>query len=231
MKKKKPSLTPFWICLVLGTLTLIGGIAGLIEKAAFGDIVPSLIIGAALLVGAFLLKRKYERDLAARRRAAARRQAEEKAARQKRQDEIEAQRQRAVAAREAQKQREAEWSRTHGQIVTKIAGVTFDNDDGSSRQRILKAAMAEEACGSIALELYDHRGADAIAVLYDDQEIGNIPKSRVAEVKAVMDRITAAHLDVGRFRPEDDEDEGEPRGVGEYIYRADLTLVYTKDAP
>lgn len=220
MKKKKPSLTPFWICLVLGTLTLIGGILGLIGKAAFGDIAPSLIIGAALLVGAFFLKKKYERDLAARRRAAARRQAEERAARQKRQDDI-----------VAQKQREAEWNRMHGRIVTKIAGVTFDNDDGSSRQRILKAAMAEEACGSIALELYDHRGADAIAVLYDDQEIGNIPKSRVAEVKAVMDRITAAHLDVGRFRPEDDEDEDEPRGVGEYIYRADLTLIYTKDAP
>ena len=229
MKKKKPSLTLFWICLVFGALTLIGGIAGLIGKAAFGDIAPSLIIGAALLVGAFFLKKKYDRDLAARRRAAARRQAEEKAARQKRQAEIEAQRQQAVAAREAQKQREAEWSRTHGRIVTKIAGVTFDNDDGSSRQRILKAAMAEEACGSITLELYDHRGADAIAVFYDGKEIGNIPRNRVAEIKAVMDRITAAHVDVERFRPDEDEDiEEDARGVDGYVYRADLTLVYSK---
>ena len=220
MKKGKPSPTLFLICLILGALTLIGGIVGLIGKAAFGDVVPSVVIGAGLLGAAYLLKRKYERELAARRRAAANRPSNGNMARQK-----------AAETREAQKQREAEWNRTHGRIVTKIAGVTYDNEDGSSRQRILKAAMAEEACGSITLELYDHRGADAIAVLYDDKEIGNIPKSRVAEVKAVMDRITAAHLDVGRFRPEDDEDDedGEFSSLGGYIYRADLTIIYTKD--
>lgn len=123
-------------------------------------------------------------------------------------------------------QRQTAWENEHGKITTKLVGVTFDNDDGTSRQRILKGAMADECCGSIELENYTHNGADAILVSYEGQGIGNIPKNRVAEVLAVMDRITGASLNVERFVP--DDEDGEARSLGGVIYRADLTIVYTK---
>ena len=49
-------------------------------------------------------------------------------------------------------------------------------------------------------------------------------------MKAVFDRISAARLEVSRFRPEDDEaNDDRPSSSDEYIYRSDLTIVYTKD--
>ena len=66
-----------------------------------------------------------------------------------------------------------------------------------------------------------------IAVFYDGEQIGYIPKNRIADIDPIMDRITAGNLSVERFRPEDDEDDD--RGDRDYIYRADLTIIYTKD--
>ena len=224
---KKHKKTSFYICLILGAFMFFSGILDLFygNLYAYEHAGSTIALGAALLVAAILLWRRNKREKAAYDKAFEQQKTEAK----RRAAELSEIRAKAQAEHEAAKKRRDEWDLTHGRIVTKVAGVTFDNDDGSSRQRILKAAMAEEACGSITLELCDHRGANAIAVLYDDEQIGNIPKSRVAEVKAVMDRITGAHLDVDRFCPEDDEnDEKTPRGGG-YIYRADLTIVYTKD--
>ena len=84
------------------------------------------------------------RDLMARREAeeAQRREAEQAAEKAK----AEARRLELQAAREAEaaaeKARQQEWEQTHGRIVTSIAGVTFKNDDGSSRQAILKDIKA-----------------------------------------------------------------------------------------
>ena len=140
----------------------------------------------------------------------------------------------AAAAREAEHAREAarqaEWDRTHGRIVTAIAGVTFNNDDGSSRQAILKDIKARGGDAEVELEEFEYKGKPAVRVLIDGEQIGNIPRSRVQDVLAAMDAgITHASLDVETFRPEDDEDEeGNVRRRGELIYRADLTLIYNK---
>lgn len=141
-----------------------------------------------------------------------------------------AEEQKAVAARQAQEAEEAaaaarrdEWERTHGRFVTNIAGVTFDNDDGSSRQKILKGIMNRGGEGEVTLEEYTYKGHPAVHVLIDGACIGNIPKDRVPEARELMDKeITAARLDVEKFRPEDDEDRPA------VIYRADLTMVYKK---
>lgn len=122
--------------------------------------------------------------------------------------------------------RQLEWEATHGRIMTNLAGVTFENEDGSSRQRALQSAMADEGIGAITLELYEYKGKDAIRVEYEGVGVGNIPQNRVAEVSAVLNRITAAELHVNRFVPEDEDDK--TRGLGGVIYRADLTIVYTK---
>lgn len=135
-----------------------------------------------------------------------------------------------LAEREAAAARKAEWDRTHGLIVTALAGVTFDNDDGSSRQAILKDYYARGGEADLDLEEYDYKGSPAIRVLLDGEQVGHIPRRRVAEVSAVLDRIDRARLNVETFRPEEEEDEdGNVRRRGELIYRADLILDYKKD--
>lgn len=170
------------------------------------------------------------RDLMARREAeeAQRREAEQAAEKEK----AEARRLELQAAREAEaaaeKARQQEWEQTHGRIVTSIAGVTFKNDDGSSRQAILKDIKASGGGDAeLSLEEFEYKGKPAVRVLVDGEQIGNVPRGRVAEILAVLDRIEDARLEVETFRPEEEDDEGKTRR-GELIYRADLYLTYTK---
>lgn len=130
---------------------------------------------------------------------------------------------RAEAQHAEKREQQENWEKTHGRLVTRIAGVTFENDDGSSRQKYLKEAYANEGVGTLGLESYDYQGEPAIRVLYDDMCIGNIPKDKVQDFMDVIDRITAAYLDVERFCPDDDDARRR-----EVIYRADLTIVYSK---
>ena len=162
------------------------------------------------------------RDLMARREAE---QAAEKAKAEARRLELQAAREAEAAAEKARQQ---EWEQTHGRIVTSIAGVTFKNDDGTSRQAILKDIKASGGGDAeLDLEEVEYKGKPAVRVLVDGEQIGNIPRGRVAEILAVLDRIEDARLEVETFRPEEEDDEGKTRR-GELIYRADLYLTYTK---
>ena len=212
---KRYKHTSFWIFAVLAVAGVAGALPRILahnvdlQAAGFRGLGISLIFA---LVAFLLARRNLKADVAA--------DAFER-------EQLETQRllrEKLHAEQEEKKQRQAAWDAAHGTITTRLAGVTFDNEDGSSRQRALQGALADEGAGSVALELYDHNGQDAIRVLYDGVCVGNIPRDRVAEVAAVMDRITAAHLDASRFTPE--EDEG--RGLGSQIYRADLTIVYSR---
>ena len=119
------------------------------------------------------------------------------------------------------------WEDLHGRFVTKIAGVTFRNDDGTERQRILKDLYVNGADGELQLEPYTYKGADAVAVLVNGDCIGNLPRNRIDEYAKIADRIERAHVDVSVFAPEEDEfDDGSPKP--ERIYRADLTIIYKK---
>ena len=217
--------TSFYVCLVLGCFMILSAISDWL----YGSI--DLHWGIVLLLAACFLKRRNDQERAAYNQALEARKTELS----RLEGELEMQRvevqnikQKIREEQNAAKTRQAEWEKTHGRIITKIAGVTFDNEDGSSRQRILKAAMAEEASGTVDLELNeDEKGVVTIAVFYDGEQIGYIPKNRIADIDPIMDRITAGNLSVERFRPEDDEDDD--RGDRDYIYRADLTIIYTKD--
>lgn len=124
------------------------------------------------------------------------------------------------------KDRQAQWERSHGRIVTRLAGVTFDNPDGSSRQAYLKAAYEDDCAGDIQLDTYSYNGEDAIRLLYEGRELGNIPRDVVPDILAVLDRIVDADLDISIFEPDElDEDMPKPKK----IYRADLTLTYSKN--
>lgn len=72
-------------------------------------------------------------------------------------------------------------------ITIRVVGVTFDNENGTNRQNILRHIRFRdppfddvEVCAE--LHPYDFNGEDAISVLVADQTIGNIPKTRVQEI-------------------------------------------------
>lgn len=208
--KKPPSRNLFWICLSLAVIFLGIGLSRLFATNIYDQegwwkfLLLSLPFGLA----AALLKRRND---------AAQKEYEAAVQRQIDAELQEKARQREEA--EAEAKRKAAWEASHGVITTRLAGVTFDNEDGSSRQRALQGALADEGAGSVTLELYEFNGRDAIRVLYEGVCVGTIPQALVPEVSRILSRITAAHLSAERFVPE--EDEG--RGIGGAIY---LSLIH-----
>lgn len=176
------------------------------------------VILCVLYKSADQIKKEQQRAEAEHERLAAIQRAQEAQAERERQ-------------RQEAKERQAEWERTHGRIITKIAGVTFKNDDGSSRQKYLREIFANGDSGQVSFETYDYQGEPAIHVLFNGMCVGNIPKYDVQEVLDVFDRITHAYLDVTRFTPEDDDDDYDdrPNKRREIIYRADLAIVFSME--
>lgn len=97
--------------------------------------------------------------------------------------------------------------------VFKVKGVTFDNDNGESRQRILKQAIDSDEWES-KLNAVEFEGIPAIEVLLDDKQIGYIGKNEVAEVMALLENAQMVYVDIEDF--EDDD--------GKTIYRADVVI-------
>lgn len=130
----------------------------------------------------------------------------------------------AAAKKEEAAQRAAEraaYDARHGKIETTVAGVTFDNEDGTSRQRILKKFLREngyDAGEEATLQQYEYNGKPAVYVLLDGQIIGNVPKTHTAEVIRIIDRVEFAAVHVRRFRSDE----------GKQIYNADLIIEYAK---
>ena len=103
-----------------------------------------------------------------------------------------------------------------------VAGVTFRNSDGTSRQRILKdICMGDEYGSSSAwLEQYEYQGEDAIRVITDEGTVGNIQRRHVSELLPLFDNAPdIMRVDAELF--ENDE--------GKKIYRADLVLGLLKE--
>ena len=102
-----------------------------------------------------------------------------------------------------------------------VAGVTFNNDDGTSRQAILKKILDEkepfEYGADYILDSYEYNGEDAVRVLANDEYmIGNVPKDKVDFVLSLAGKITDMEVTVYDF--ESDE--------GKTIYAADVTVFY-----
>lgn len=106
-------------------------------------------------------------------------------------------------------------------FVTSVAGVTFDNEDGTSRQKILKKIHELGDTADLGLEDYEYNGNPAIRVLVNGQCIGSIPSDRVTELLSIMDRLEDARIKVNDYYSKERH---------KTIYRAELTLIYPKDA-
>jgi|GEM_PF-6785638 len=76
-------------------------------------------------------------------------------------------------------------------IMTKIevSGVSFNNDDGTSRQSILgKMKLKQKPFDVMTVEVkeYDYKGDPALGVYINDIQIGNVAKEQISHVKKIM---------------------------------------------
>lgn len=70
-------------------------------------------------------------------------------------------------------------------FITNVAGVTFDNEDGTSRQKLIQKLCKND---DIILEPYIYENEDAIYVKnVDNQTLGNIPKEAVKNITEYID--------------------------------------------
>lgn len=106
----------------------------------------------------------------------------------------------------------------------KVVGVTFDNDDGKSRQKILKEAN-EGYYHSSALNVTEYEGKPAVQVLVDDEVCGYIAKGKVKEVMELMPNAEKVVVYIDDNLDEDDE-ESKKR---EAFYSAVVHIVVKKE--
>lgn len=186
-----------------------------------GDLLP-FIITVVLAIGAFVLFVGYffsvRRAREAWEDARIERIIMERKAKEQEAAEAavkEAERQAKAEARAAERK---EYARTHNNLFTKVAGVTFKNADGSSRQANLKD-LEVSGVNNVQLVQFEYQGEPALRVVVDGMEIGNVPADVVPEVLEIMPSIDNIMCIVTTF----DNDSGRR------IYRADLDISYRID--
>ena len=107
----------------------------------------------------------------------------------------------------------------HGIIDCSVAGVTFDNDDGSDRQKILRRLLnSDDANPDVTFIPYTFKKKPALYVMCGDKCVGNVPADYVEDVSAILDRIELAYITPDKFKNDD----------GVTVYRADLHIQYSK---
>lgn len=186
-----------------------------------GDLLPFIItvilaiVAVALFLGYFFSVRRAREEWGNARtdRLIAEYKAKEQAAAEAAVKEAE--RQAKAEARAAERE---EYARTHNNLFTKVAGVTFKNADGSSRQANLKDLEVSGA-DNVQLVQFEYQGEPALRVVVDGMEIGTVPADVVPEVLKIMPRIDNIMCIVSTF----DNDNGRR------IYRADLDISYRID--
>ena len=96
-----------------------------------------------------------------------------------------------------------------------VAGVTFHNDDGTSRQKILRELCDGDDFGydSAWLEWYKYKNEDAYRVMTSEGCVGNVRRSDIREAVIAIGADTVG-LNIETFENDD----------GKTIYRADLVV-------
>lgn len=103
-----------------------------------------------------------------------------------------------------------------------VAGVTFANDDGTSRMDILRGLVGHTDGSRCALTEYSYNGEAAYKVLADGKVIGNIRRDDLQYLIGHIDDLErVVSLDVNTF--EDDD--------GRELYHAELTVSFRRSSP
>ena len=105
-----------------------------------------------------------------------------------------------------------------------VAGVTFKNDDGTDRQKILREiALNDDGVAEVSFRENDELGEDSgIEVMTEYGCVGFVRRSDKAEIRRFFDRMAhSQHLGVELFENDD----------GQKIYRADVCITMDRDDP
>ena len=82
-----------------------------------------------------------------------------------------------------------------GYMTFRVAGVTYNNDDGTNRQEIIAQIKENKNCSSTENKLdfkeYSYEGKPALAVYLDGKQVGNVPANRV---DFLLEEIEKNHL-------------------------------------
>lgn len=96
----------------------------------------------------------------------------------------------------------------------KLAGVTFNNPDGSSRQYLLEKLATFEppfdsCCPDYQLREDEYKGEPALAVICDNHKLGNVPRNIVPRLLPYVrnDQVVITNIDIDSFIPEDKDSE------------------------
>jgi len=109
-----------------------------------------------------------------------------------------------------------------GTITFRVAGVTFENDDGESRQDILQDLRGEDPDDLVAeLQATEYNGEPAVAVLVNGRQVGNVPKKLVREVSAAMEHVATCYISGVRIIGGGEDREGNQLSFG-----CEITLEY-----
>ena len=211
-KSKLHAPEQFSTATIIWSIILVTGLTVFLLTIFFDVVLLSVIAGGMSIVGFFGTlasfsihqerKAKYRYELAEAQAEKERLEAEGKKVEQQR--------------------RLAEWSKHHDKACYTVKGVTFPNDDGSSRQNNLKAlydAITIEDYPEVTFVPCQVESEPAVRIMASGLQIGYIDALLVAGFMNILPRIEYARLDVEPFVP---------KGETHKIYRADVYVVYTK---
>ena len=83
--------------------------------------------------------------------------------------------------------------------IIRVAGVTFNNDDGTSRQKILAKCLANGK-NKAKFVKYNFDGEKAIRIITEYGCIGNIPREEIQNILAKVDLMEDITLDIKTFK-------------------------------
>ena len=110
-----------------------------------------------------------------------------------------------------------------GSITFRVAGVTFDNDDGTNRQDILRDLKDSDDKNNLDIELEESEYDNdlAIAVFANGNQIGFVPKSKIYSVQNAQKHTATCYVSEARIIGGGTNDEGERLSYG-----CEITLEY-----
>lgn len=109
-------------------------------------------------------------------------------------------------------------------IECKVKGVTFDNEDGTSRQRILSQALRKNEYQPVTLSPYKCKGENAVHILLDGKCVGNVPANLANKVVSILRDVVESWIVIDSFTAKDEDDDGDRHQ--QKIYTADLYIRY-----
>ena len=108
-----------------------------------------------------------------------------------------------------------------GYITFRAAGVTYKNDDGSDRQKIIERLRKDiekfKKGGRLNLKEFSYNGKPALAIYIDGLQIGNVPANKV---DFLLEEIDKGNIVSGEI---------EFLGGGDLTHGVEITLGIKKD--